>query len=48
MTQVKLGALRRNQYTDWPVLREARVRADRLGFESLWRWDHRRGGRNSW
>jgi alkanesulfonate monooxygenase SsuD/methylene tetrahydromethanopterin reductase-like flavin-dependent oxidoreductase (luciferase family) len=38
--EVKLGALCWNQYTDWPSLREAGVRADRLGFESIWTWDH--------
>lgn len=37
---VKLGALCWNQYTDWPSLREAGIRADRVGFDSLWTWDH--------
>lgn len=37
---VKLGVLCWNQYTDWPALREAGIRADRLGFDSLWTWDH--------
>ncbi len=37
---VKLGALCWNQYTSWADLREAGVRADRLGFDSLWTWDH--------
>jgi alkanesulfonate monooxygenase SsuD/methylene tetrahydromethanopterin reductase-like flavin-dependent oxidoreductase (luciferase family) len=40
MTEVKLGALCWNQYTTWPDLREAGIRADRLGFDSLWTWDH--------
>ena len=40
MTDVKLGALCWNQYTDWQSLREAGVRADRLGFDSIWTWDH--------
>jgi alkanesulfonate monooxygenase SsuD/methylene tetrahydromethanopterin reductase-like flavin-dependent oxidoreductase (luciferase family) len=40
MTDVKFGALCWNQYTDWPSLREAGIRADRLGFDSLWTWDH--------
>ncbi len=40
MAQVKLGALCWNQYTDWPALHEAGVRADRLGYDSLWTWDH--------
>jgi len=37
---VKLGANCWNQYTDWPALREAGIRADRLGYDSLWTWDH--------
>jgi alkanesulfonate monooxygenase SsuD/methylene tetrahydromethanopterin reductase-like flavin-dependent oxidoreductase (luciferase family) len=37
---VKLGALCWNQYTDWASLREAGVRADRLGFDTIWTWDH--------
>ena len=40
MPKVKLGLLCWNQYTDWPALRDAGVRADRLGFDSLWAWDH--------
>jgi len=40
MNDVKLGALCWNQYTDWPSLLEAGVRADRLGYSSLWTWDH--------
>ncbi len=40
MTTVKLGALCWNQYTDWPSLLEAGVRADQLGYTSLWTWDH--------
>jgi len=40
MTQVKLGALCWNQFTAWPALREAGVRADQLGYDSLWTWDH--------
>ena len=37
---IKLGANCWNQYTDWPAFREAGIRADRLGFDSLWTWDH--------
>ena len=33
---VKLGALCWNQYSDWPSLREAGIRADQAGFDSLW------------
>ncbi len=40
MGEVKLGLLCWNQYTDWPSLLEAGRRADRLGFDSLWVWDH--------
>jgi len=38
--EIKLGALCWNQYSDWPSLLEAGVRADRLGFDTLWTWDH--------
>jgi alkanesulfonate monooxygenase SsuD/methylene tetrahydromethanopterin reductase-like flavin-dependent oxidoreductase (luciferase family) len=38
--EVKLGANCWNQYTTWADLREAGIRADRLGFDSLWTWDH--------
>ena len=37
---VKLGAICWNQYTDWPSFREAGIRAEGLGFDSLWTWDH--------
>jgi F420-dependent oxidoreductase-like protein len=37
---VKIGALCWNQYADWSQLREAGVRADRLGYDTLWTWDH--------
>ena len=40
MPDVKLGALCWNQYTTWPELLEAGRRADRLGFDTLWTWDH--------
>ena len=29
-----------NQYTDWPSLLAAGQRADRLGYDTLWTWDH--------
>ncbi len=38
--EVKLGAICWNQYSDWTSLREAGIRADTLGFDSLWTWDH--------
>jgi F420-dependent oxidoreductase-like protein len=37
---LKLGVLAWNQFTDWPALRDAGVRADELGYDSLWTWDH--------
>ena len=40
LSEVKIGALCWNQYTDWHRLLEAGVRADRLGYDTLWTWDH--------
>ena len=40
MTDLKIGALCWNQYTDWPPFLEAGIRAERLGYDSLWTWDH--------
>ena len=40
MPDLRLGALCWNQYTTWPELLEAGRRADRLGYHSLWTWDH--------
>jgi len=40
MTDIRLGALCWNQYTSWPALLEAGQRADKLGFDTLWTWDH--------
>jgi alkanesulfonate monooxygenase SsuD/methylene tetrahydromethanopterin reductase-like flavin-dependent oxidoreductase (luciferase family) len=37
---IRLGALSWNQYTSWADLREAGIRADRLGYDSIWTWDH--------
>jgi hypothetical protein len=45
MAEVKLGALCWNQYTDWQALLAAGVRADRLGSDTLWKWDQWRGSR---
>ena len=40
MSDLHLGALCWNQYTDWPSLLAAGVRAETLGYDSLWTWDH--------
>jgi alkanesulfonate monooxygenase SsuD/methylene tetrahydromethanopterin reductase-like flavin-dependent oxidoreductase (luciferase family) len=40
MSEIKFGALCWNQWTDWRSLLEAGVRADRLGYDTLWTWDH--------
>jgi len=40
LSKVKIGALCWNQYTDWPSLLQAGIRADGLGYTSLWTWDH--------
>jgi len=39
-TAIRLGALCWNQYTEWPALLDAGVRADQLGYDTLWTWDH--------
>jgi alkanesulfonate monooxygenase SsuD/methylene tetrahydromethanopterin reductase-like flavin-dependent oxidoreductase (luciferase family) len=40
VSKVRLGVLCWNQYTDWPSLLEAGRRADQLGYDTLWTWDH--------
>jgi alkanesulfonate monooxygenase SsuD/methylene tetrahydromethanopterin reductase-like flavin-dependent oxidoreductase (luciferase family) len=40
VAEVKIGVLCWNQYTEWPALLEAGLRADRLGYDTLWTWDH--------
>ena len=40
MPEVTIGALCWNQYTDWPALLAAGKRADALGYDTLWTWDH--------
>jgi alkanesulfonate monooxygenase SsuD/methylene tetrahydromethanopterin reductase-like flavin-dependent oxidoreductase (luciferase family) len=37
---IKVGVLVWNQYTAWPAMRDLGVRADALGYDSLWTWDH--------
>jgi len=40
MPDIRLGALCWNQYTEWSALLAAGRRADGLGYDSLWTWDH--------
>jgi alkanesulfonate monooxygenase SsuD/methylene tetrahydromethanopterin reductase-like flavin-dependent oxidoreductase (luciferase family) len=40
MTEIKIGALCWNQYAAWPELLQAGIRADELGYDTLWTWDH--------
>jgi alkanesulfonate monooxygenase SsuD/methylene tetrahydromethanopterin reductase-like flavin-dependent oxidoreductase (luciferase family) len=37
---LKLGVNLWNQYTEWSAFLDAHLRADDLGYESLWTWDH--------
>jgi len=37
---VRVGALLWPQTDGWPAIRDAAVRADRAGLDSLWTWDH--------
>jgi F420-dependent oxidoreductase-like protein len=37
---VRVGALLWPQTRGWPALRDAAVRADKAGLDSLWTWDH--------
>jgi len=38
--EIKIGALLWPQTDSWPALRDAAVRADKAGYDSLWTWDH--------
>jgi len=38
--EIKVGVLPWGQYTEWPPLLEVGRRADQLGYDSLWTWDH--------
>ncbi len=38
--ELKVGVLPWGQYTDWPSLQQVGRRADELGYDSLWTWDH--------
>lgn len=37
---IRFGALAWNQYTDWPGLHDVGIRADQLGYDDIWTWDH--------
>jgi alkanesulfonate monooxygenase SsuD/methylene tetrahydromethanopterin reductase-like flavin-dependent oxidoreductase (luciferase family) len=39
-SEIKVGVLPWGQRTDWASLRRVGQRADELGFDSLWTWDH--------
>jgi alkanesulfonate monooxygenase SsuD/methylene tetrahydromethanopterin reductase-like flavin-dependent oxidoreductase (luciferase family) len=38
--EIKVGVLPWGQRTDWPSLQRVGQRADELGYDSLWTWDH--------
>jgi len=38
MNDIRIGSLCWNQYTDRPSLLEAGIRADELGYWTLWTW----------
>jgi len=40
MAQVKMGAVLWSQATDWAGFLEAAQRADQLGYDAIWTWDH--------
>jgi alkanesulfonate monooxygenase SsuD/methylene tetrahydromethanopterin reductase-like flavin-dependent oxidoreductase (luciferase family) len=40
VADIRLGANCWNQYTDWPGLLAAGIRAERVGFDTLWTWEH--------
>jgi len=40
VSSLRFGANLWNQYTDWPAWLAAARTVDRLGFDSLWTWDH--------
>jgi alkanesulfonate monooxygenase SsuD/methylene tetrahydromethanopterin reductase-like flavin-dependent oxidoreductase (luciferase family) len=40
MTELRIGANFWNQYTTWDALLESGLRAERLGYDTLWTWDH--------
>ncbi|MEO6349247.1 MAG: LLM class flavin-dependent oxidoreductase [Candidatus Limnocylindrales bacterium] len=40
MKELKIGVLLWNMTPDWPTFERAAVRADELGYEHIWTWDH--------
>jgi alkanesulfonate monooxygenase SsuD/methylene tetrahydromethanopterin reductase-like flavin-dependent oxidoreductase (luciferase family) len=38
--RLRLGVNFWNEWTDWPALLAAGIEADRLGYDTLWTWDH--------
>jgi alkanesulfonate monooxygenase SsuD/methylene tetrahydromethanopterin reductase-like flavin-dependent oxidoreductase (luciferase family) len=46
--EVKIGALLWPQTDDWASFRDAAIRADRAGVDSLWTWDHLMGINGPW
>lgn len=40
MPDLKLGILLWSQGATWPEMLEAAQRVDRLGYDTLWTWDH--------
>ena len=40
MNKISIGANCWNQHTAWPDLLGAGIRADTLGYDTLWTWDH--------
>lgn len=40
MAELKIGAVLWSQATDWPGFLAAAQRADQLGYDSIWTWDH--------
>ncbi len=40
MTKVELGVNFWSQASDWPAFLDAARRADRLGYDHIWTWDH--------
>ncbi len=37
---ISLGAQLWSQHTNWPSIRDATIRVDDLGWDSVWTWDH--------